>query len=277
MTFSSTMSYNSEFPYSVNFILKQAIIRFIVALFIIFQSTLPAYAQHGDAIRVATFIEPPMVNFVNGKFIGENIDVARLLAKKLNKKVTFIQCPIARCLSMIKDGKADMIISLKKTAARMQYMTFLSQPFKVQNNPLRFYTLQNSPLKINTFNDLHNLSVGTVRGAAYFEEFDNNNSIDKVAVTGHLQLIQMLLKGRIDTFLEREETIRPLIDNNLYNEKIKLAKYQYNNPVYSYIAISKKSPFHQATKEISAKLKNLIANGEFAPLMDKAKIPKITS
>ena len=42
-------------------------------------------AEQRDTIRIATYLEPPMIDFVDGKYVGENIDVIRLLIKALNK------------------------------------------------------------------------------------------------------------------------------------------------------------------------------------------------
>ena len=235
-----------------------------------------ANASGIDTIRVATFIEPPVVNYKNSQYSGENIDVARLLAKKLGKKIKFIQCPIARCLSMMKEGDADLIFSLRKTVERQQYMTFIEPAFKVQHYPLRFFTLKGSKLKIERFTDLDKLVVGAIRGAAYYEEFDNNNELNKIFVTEHAQLIQMLLKNRIDTFLEREETIKPLITNETYLNSLALAKYKYDKAVYSYIAVSKNSPLHGIVNRISMQIIDMIKSGELAVLVESSKVPKLS-
>ena len=217
-----------------------------------------------------------MVDFVDGHFVGENIEVAKLLAKKLKQDITFIRCPIARCLSLIEKGQADMMLSLKKTKARQEYMTYLTPPFKIQHFPLRFYVLQERDLKISKFEDLTSLSVGVVRGAAYFDRFDRDNSINKIEVTEHGQLIQMLLKNRIDTFLEREETIIPLIETQVYQSKIALASYQFDKSVDSYIAISKKSPFHKDIAQISKQLTLMVKNGEIQQLLKNKRVPDLS-
>jgi len=235
-----------------------------------------AKATHAKSIRVATYLEPPMVDFVDGHFVGENIEVAKLLAKKLDKDIYFIRCPIARCLSMIEKGHADMILSLRKTQARQQYMTYLTPPFKVQHFPLRFYVLKERKLEISKFEDLNALSVGVVRGAAYFDRFDQDKSINKVEVTGHRQLIQMLLKSRIDTFLEREETIIPLIEAQVYQSKITLAQYQFDKSVDSYIAISKKSSFHKDIGKMSEQLTLMIKSGEIQQLLKDKRVPDLS-
>jgi len=225
-------------------------------------------AEQKDTISVAVSLEPPMVDFVDGRYVGKNIEVLYLLAKKLNKKLKFLRCPVARCFVMIEHGQADMIIAIRKTPAREKYIGYLERPFEVQHFPLRFYLPFNSALQINSAKDLKNISIGVLRGFTYFDAFDHNNELNKIAVTNHSQLIQMLLSNRIDTFLEREQSIIPLIDDETYKTKMKLAQYQYKKSVDSYIGISKLSPFYQDIDFISQELAGLLDSGAIDEILN---------
>jgi len=213
-------------------------------------------------IKIAAFLEPPFVNYVDNQWQGKNIEMAKLLANKLHLKPNFIKCPFARCLALVKTGQADMVMGLKKSTKRAQYLTFIEPPYLLQHKPLRFFTLASTPINIEKFEDLNDLLVGVLRGGVYYEKFDKSNSIKKVSVTSRDQLVKMLLKGHIDTFLEREETISPLLSRKEYQQRITLAKYQYNKTVASYIAISKKSEIKQLAQLISEALTLAIQSGE---------------
>jgi polar amino acid transport system substrate-binding protein len=227
-----------------------------------------AVAEQKDTINVAVSLEPPMVDFVEGRYVGKNIEVIRLLANKLNKKLNFLRCPVARCFAMIEYGQADMIVAIRKTPAREKYIGYLNRPYEVQHFPLRFYLSIDSKLQIKSAKDLNNISIGVLRGFTYFDDFDHNRQLNKVAVTNHQQLIKMLLNKRIDTFLEREQTIMPLVEQQTYKTKLKLAQYQYDKSVDSYIGISKMSPFHQDIDLISEKLSALLDNGAIAAIIN---------
>lgn len=71
----------------------------------------------------------------------------------------------------------------------------------------------------------------------------------------------MLLKGRIDTLLEREETVLPLLSLAEYQNKFVMADYQYNKPMNSYITISKQSAIKRFTNILSQVLAKAILNG----------------
>ena len=95
----------------------------------------------------------------------------------------------------------------------------------------------------------------------YFPLFDENQVIKKIELTSRKQIVNMLLKGRIDTFLEREESVLPLLSATVYQNKFTMADYQYNKPINSYIAISKKSKIKRYANELSQVLAKAIADG----------------
>ncbi|ARD43864.1 transporter substrate-binding domain-containing protein [Colwellia sp. PAMC 21821] len=228
-------------------------------------------AQPLNTIIVATHIEPPFSNIVDGIFIGENIDIAHALAAKLNKKASFVYCPPARCFALLQSGQADMMIAIRKTETRKQFLQYLEPPIKIQKLPLQFYIHADSKIDLNSYEDLHSLNIGVLRGASYFDQFDQDTQLSKIPLTNYQQLVDMLLKGRIDTFLEREETITPWVDQKVYNTQIKIAKFAYDKTVGSYITVSKKSALANETTLLSQALKDLSDKGELQAIVKKVR------
>jgi len=242
-------------------------ILFIVLLTSLF--CLQSFSAEQKTIRLATYLEPPYSDFENGQYTGVNIDIIQLLAKKLNKKIIYVRCPFGRCLSLLKNNGADIVLGIRKTTKRAEFLSYLPQPFHIQYFPLRFFMRKGDEKKIEKYDDLRKLTIGTLRGASYFEPFDNDKYLTKVELINYTQLIQLLLKGRIDTFLEREESIAPWIDNDVYQNEVKLAPYQYNKAIGSYIAIAKNSALHTELAAFSAMQKTLLNNGEIDALISK--------
>lgn len=228
-------------------------------------------AKATATITVAMYIEPPFSEIIDGEFVGENINVANALAAELGYKTKFMYCPVARCFAFAQSGQADMIIAVRKTAIREQFLHYLEPPIKIQKLPLRFYTLTDNNIILNHYDDLIPLKVGVLRGASYYDPFDHDKQISKVALSNHQQLIDMLLKGRVDTFLEREESVLPLVDKKVYAANISIAKYSYNEDVGSYIAIAKQSPLANEIVELSTALQRLFDNGELASILHKSE------
>jgi len=244
-------------------------LKFISLLFILSLTINLVRAEQPAYINLATYIEPPYVSLIDGEFIGINIDVIKLLAKKLNKKINYINCPFARCMSLAKDGDVDLVISIKKSAERMKFLTYLDKPYNTQYFPLNFFVKKNSQININHYDDLKDLRIGTIRAALYYDKFDQDHSLNKIEVPTYRQLVQLLLKGRIDTFLEREESVVPWIDKNTYEQQINIANYQHSKSVESFIAISKKSSLIKELSEINKAQDQLINNGDIKALFDK--------
>ncbi|KXI28475.1 hypothetical protein AX660_15390 [Paraglaciecola hydrolytica] len=228
-----------------------------------------SHAAKFENIVIATHIEPPLVDLIDGKFVGQNVDVALALAHSLNMQVSFIQCPFARCLAITQEGNADMMVSIRKTPEREEYLHFLSRPFSSNNLPVRFYQLKTNRHVINAYEDISSLDIGVLRGATYFERFDHDLALHKIPLTNHNQLIEMLLKGRIDTFLGREVSIQALTDKTTYEQQMKMAPYIYIKRFDAYIAVSKRSPLAPRVNELSKALSELLDSGELDKLLIK--------
>jgi ABC-type amino acid transport substrate-binding protein len=230
-----------------------------------------------NKLIVAVFLEPPYLTLVNDQLIGEHVDIVNLLASAIKFKPIFIECPPVRCLAMVKQGKADMMIGLSKSLAREKDMIFLKPAYHIQKQPLHFYTSKDKNIRINSYTDLKKLMIGTLRGAMYFSYFDNDNTLKKVQVTSRKQLVSMLLKGRIDTFLEREETVIPLLTASQYQHKINVEKYQYNKPINSYIVISKQSKVKSYAEQLAHALAKAMADGTIDKIRTKSRDEAVTA
>jgi len=171
---------------------------------------------------------------------------------------------------MVKRGQVDMIFGLRKFPEREKELVFLNPPHMIQHFPLRFFVLSSSKVMINSFDDLKELSIGTLRGGSYFELFDKSNSFTKVELTSREQLVHMLLKDRIDAFIEREESILPLLPLDEYQQKFTLANYQYDKSVNSYIAISKNPDIKVYKERLSEQLQNLVTSGTIKAIRMKS-------
>ena len=101
-----------------------------------------------NELKVAVFLEPPFVDLVDNELVGENIEIVHLLAKSIKLTPIFLNCPPIRCLTMVKQGQADMILGLSKIPSREKDLIFLNPPYLLQQEPLRFFTLKEKNLTI---------------------------------------------------------------------------------------------------------------------------------
>ena len=234
----------------------------LATLVISFLWAFTCLADDVPRIKVAATLQPPYIDFENGEYKGIHVDVLKMFAEQLKHDLTFIQCPFARCLSMLKSGETDLYIGLIKTKEREKFLTYIPKPFNIQYDPLKFFLNKNKPLKIESYDDLKPLNIGVLRGVSYFQAFDKDTSLNKVELLNYQQLLRMLLRGRIDTFIEREESITPWVDPATYQNNIIIADYEYNKGVNSYIAVSKKSIWSPRIEELLSVQEALIKAGK---------------
>lgn len=241
-------------------------------LFFLFLSfSLFSHAQ-AQTVRVAVYNEPPFAEYKDGQFTGEYIDLAYLFAKSINANVDFLTCPFVRCMSLVKKGDADMIFGIKRTPAREEEYAFLDQPYTTQHFPLQFYTLKSRQIKIDRHEDLSDLLIGTIRGSVYYPKFDLDHQLNKVSVTSSQQLLELLIKQRIDTFIEREDSLLLFLrQDKKYQYQIVANKYMHDEEVEEHLALSKRSFIYQYRKQLSRNLQQLIDNGDIDKVLIKTE------
>ena len=233
-----------------------------VLFWLIFIIVTASKALASSQINMAIYIEPPYADYADGEYYGVNVDIVKLIAQKLNKTVKYTKCPFIRCMSLMQTGDVDIIVGIKRTTERAEYVEYLHSPYNIQYFPLNFFLSSHSKITIKQYKDLEGLRIGTIRGALYFDKFDQDTSLAKTTVTTYEQLIQLLLRNRIDTFIEREESIRPWVNNDIFKSKFKKADYKYSTAVGSYIAISQKSLLMKQISMINNIHEHLLESGE---------------
>lgn len=241
-------------------------------LLILVAFSLSAHALN-QPIVFSVSISPPYVMKSDLELTGIDIDIAKAFAKRLNKTAKFNICPIARCLKSLADGETDMSISLKYTAERAEYLSYLYPHYFTSLEPIVFYLNTNNVKPLSSYQDLYALIIGVERGTLYFEPFDSDNGINKVAVASQQQMVQMLLKNRIDAIVEREETIVPLVSKEIYNNTLIKAQYQVTKRTNGYLVLSKKSQHHPKLTRFSEVLADMKDDGTIKAIFTQYQLP----
>jgi len=233
----------------------------LFSLFVLHASV--SYAE--DMIRHAVFPAPPFMIYeaerAQQEISGIDVDIVRELAKRLNLKVEYIECPWQRCLELMKSGDADILSSAYKKPEREEFMIYFTTPF-LDKLPIAFYFEKNADISVKTYEDLAKLdSIGVLRGAGYFEQFDKDMALKKVDVASQDQLFPMLVNGRIQAIAGYVPTENYRIVTEGFKDNVKRSEYEYSEPANVYMAISKKSPFAARFEELNALNDTLFQEG----------------
>jgi len=237
---------------------------FIVVLLWLLSSSIKA-----EQITSANAHWPPWrVIQADGSITGVEIDILDRLTSHLNLTLSAKGCGWKRCLKHMEVGESDMMIGLFKTPEREQYMTFISPPYRIENN-ICFYQKSDQQININRFEDLHALTVGVVNKVVYFEKFDRDERINKFNAITDEALFRLLRANKIDTVIMACVAGDIFIKNAGFEGEFKHANYVNHVASPVYIAVSKKSPLLARIVDISQVLRSMVDDGEIKQIMSE--------
>jgi polar amino acid transport system substrate-binding protein len=208
----------------------------------------------GAALRYAVFPAPPYMIGAgddNAALSGVDVEIVQALAARLGVPVEPIRCTWTRCLELMQAGEADLLSSVYKKPDREAYLHYLDDPY-LDQLPIAFYYLKGKPYRIEKYEDIYTLpSIGVLRDGSYFERFDQDAAVNKVAVSSQDQLFPMLRLGRVEAIAGYVPTENYRIAVEHVGDKIERSAYVYNETAYVYLALSQKSLFMARLDEIN--------------------------
>ncbi|CAN2039576.1 polar amino acid transport system substrate-binding protein [Candidatus Magnetomoraceae bacterium gMMP-15] len=164
----------------------------LIMITLIFWSSANVFA--GKLVFAAS-IWPPYTMSENGQVSGLDIEIVRKLCNHLGLEAEFQLLPWKRALKYAENGKTDAILAPRYTKERAEFLYYTSESINIEKTVL--ISLKGSGIKITGLDDLKGRVVGVVRGYTHNSEFDNYPGIKKEECDDDVQLIKMLVRGRI--------------------------------------------------------------------------------
>lgn len=155
--------------------------------------------------------------------------------------------PWSRAVELARSGQVDGLLGAYYSEEREQFLRYSHELALVQEV---FFVRKESELKapserteMRQYRWLMGYRIGVVRHALHEEKFDYNASLNKVETTDRVQLLDMLVRGRIDIFA----TSKHVVDFHLLTQRQHLAnELRVLTPPLAersaYLAWSKASP-----------------------------------
>ena len=208
---------------------------------------------------------------------GIDIDLVARIEARLGIKIQIQRVPWIRALAMMREGKADFMSGLARTAERETFIHYAEPPY-TQIRPV-FYKLASSPKEIIRYEDLAGHRIGFTRGSAYFEPFDSDTTLDKHSATDETQLLKMLVGQRFDFIIGSDLQADYEISIRGYKNRIVKADYRPEKSVPLYIGVSRKSAFLPRVEELNRAITELLANGTVTDLLGRYGVapPRVNS
>ncbi len=176
--------------------------------------------------------------------------------------------PWKRVLNVAKQGKLDMVLALKKTKERQEYLDFTSAP--AFRNPFAIFVLRDRKFTYRHWQDLVGRKGGKNAGDRYGNAFD-------LYAKQHLTLdesysaernFQKLIYGRIDYFIHGRYVGLAHLAADDPGHRIEVLDTNINEG-FIHSAFTKNSPCRYLLPEISQRYTELLANGEAEKILQK--------
>lgn len=141
-----------------------------------------------DTIKVAPF------GFTGdeGEPTGMMFEISNKIAEEAGLKYTNIIVPYARTILELRDGKADFVLRYSNDqlpAIAVPVTSIIS---------MHNIILSREGISFKSLENLHGKIIGRVRGGKFDVNFDNDTAINKFEANDYEQMLQMLMKGRLD-------------------------------------------------------------------------------
>ena len=180
----------------------------------------------------------PPLQIVAPEPYGENITALTLLANLTNRELVLVVGPnFARCLRLLELGKVDILAGLIDSPKRRKIAHLISYQ---QDTPYIFVTRKKSK-EIIQFDDLYNRIIGVTTNTLYFNQFDQNERLNKVIIKDINTGLKMLAKNRIDVVITAQKIYSSLILELSLESLLKVNEYKPPSNRRLYFAISKKN------------------------------------
>jgi polar amino acid transport system substrate-binding protein len=201
-------------------------------------------ASHAAQPLVLAFDELMPWKTVDGeRHGGAYTEIVRELARRVQLPLRITNCPLKRCVLLLEQGEADIVIGIKDTPERRQFIHFLRTPYRDSSSDKVFYVLKSKGTTLASYADLTTLRIGVKLGAEYFAPFDKDSTLKKDAIRDAETNFRKLQLGRIDAVLVPEDQGEAMVARLHLGAVVEKAPYRIADPSSRSVGIGKHSPY----------------------------------
>lgn len=198
---------------------------------------------------------------------GLHVKYLEYIASHMNMEIEIIPMPFARRLRELRLGHLDLLIGLQRVNDKQDEVVYIQPSYETLRHS--FFVKKENTHQLQGFADLKELTIGVSRHAKYLERFNQEPGLMMVPVASLRQKIELLMKGKINTFIHFQESVLPLISQMGLQNDIVLADYQPIEVNQYYLTISQNSPLFAKKYLFEAIVKEAVANQEFMAIRQK--------
>lgn len=150
-------------------------------------------AVQARPLNIVTIDIPPFgMTAADGQLHGIMYEISNRIAAQAGFTSRNMLLPYARTVIELKHGRADFVL-------RFDNDDLAEAAIKVTPIfPLQVIVLAGAGKRLRTFNDLHGLTIGVMRGGHFNDAFAADQAIKKFPINNYQQGLSMVVSGRID-------------------------------------------------------------------------------
>ncbi len=198
---------------------------------------------------------------------GIDMDLLDALAEAMGVSFKVEIHPWARALELIRQGGADIIMSIAQTAERAAYIQY--PPISYMAVRPRLIVRVGMGASIRSYADLAGKSIGQSVSSAYFEPYNSDKTLDKISLAGNAQILAMLSLGRLDLAVGTDPNLSWEIARLGYRGQFEFCAYQPPDATPLYLGLSRASGAAERAADFERAIRALIESGAVERILEK--------
>jgi len=227
----------------------------VITLQLLFMTILAAESPqaHPQTLKVVFTTWKPYSYMEQDNAAGYEMDILAKVAEKIGIQLQYLNLPWKRCLYMLKNKNADLLISALDTPDRHNYMIYTRE--HISKSETALFTLKNRKIDFTgDLNDLKKYSIGTTAGFSYGELFDQNTELNKIESYSTELMVKRVLNSSTQLGIGNTLVVSNVLANNKKSPQIVfLAPLIHSQKLYACFA--KKNGYEKLALRFSEALK----------------------
>ena len=223
--------------------------------------------QERDQIIIGVKTDAPPFGYldVNGKNIGFDIDLAKLITRRIlgdENKVVFVPVTPVNRIMKLTSGEVDMIIATMSVTPQRQLILDFSIPYHTAGQAL----MVPKTSKISSLMELSDRKAIVVFGSTVEKSLQSNvPGINVIGYTTYPEAVQALKQGKADAMIS-DDTI--LMGFAMKDPSLKIPSKRYSKEPYA-VAFRKEAESERLMEAVNIELKEAMNKGEIKQLKAK--------
>jgi polar amino acid transport system substrate-binding protein len=236
-----------------------------ISLILCWLLILPVPMVHSAPVRIVTHQYYPYQYEEEGQLKGFVAAIVAEAFKRMGQPVSIKLYPFARAHTMVKNGDADGIFTVAKTAERETFADFPSEVLIWQTMAL--FVKADSPLGFDgDFNKLRDHRVGVIYKYRYGKVFDDvvdKGTLANVRPANSAESnVRMLVAGRIDYWVSNRELAAFVLNKLRLTEAVRELQPAVQT-LPTYLMFSKKRDSAALCRRFGEEVRKMRADGSY--------------